>query len=365
MRLEPPVCDTMNKRFLIFVSLSLCRGFFVLLTGIFFFSSHVVAQGGGATRVQGRLDDTILHVDKYGVYVPKRVFYWDSTLSKQKVDALIKAAERLRNKRATIVYSAQDDLERDRHPLVADIVPSKDEGASPGLSNSREAHPSTVEPAAPTAPAASTAPVASTASTSPSAPTAPDASSRQAHHPPDAVTAPGSATAPRPVRQETSIKEPATGAADPVQELLFHRKGEESRATSSPAAAFSRDRVRAFVQQLLALNERKDLAAILLYYGDQVDYYDRGVVTRDYIRRDMGYYFRNWDSIRSTLDGDVVTIVTDEPDVRILKYVSSYAVENSKKALSGRTENIWKVRRVGEEWKIIDVKQQRVVSETQ
>jgi len=50
-----------------------------------------------------------------------------------------------------------------------------------------------------------------------------------------------------------------------------------------------------------------------------------------------GYYFNNWDTIATSLDGDVAMIVIDQPDLRIAKFVSSFAVRNSKKALAGKT----------------------------
>ncbi|MCE5245117.1 MAG: hypothetical protein LLF99_18150, partial [Desulfobacteraceae bacterium] len=116
------------------------------------------------------------------------------------------------------------------------------------------------------------------------------------------------------------------------------------------------------VRRILSLNERKDVTATLSHYADQVNYYDRGNVDRDYIRKDMGYYFRNWDTIHSALEGEVVMIVTGEPDMRIVKFVSAYTVQNAKRTATGRTENIWKVKRINSDLKIVDVKQ-RIIRE--
>lgn len=113
----------------------------------------------------------------------------------------------------------------------------------------------------------------------------------------------------------------------------------------------------AFVRRVLEVNGKKDLAAAASLYADQVDYYDRGMVNRDYVLRDLRYYYRNWDELTTSLEGDVVMIVLDQPEVRIAKFISSYSVRNDRKSLEGRTENIWKVRKINGSLKLIDVKQ--------
>jgi hypothetical protein len=80
-------------------------------------------------------------------------------------------------------------------------------------------------------------------------------------------------------------------------------------------------------------------------------------VNQDFIRKDKGYYFRNWDKIKSTIEGDIVLIVIDQPDLKIAKFNSRFLVENSKNTVSGRAENVWKIQRIGNELKIVDEKQ--------
>jgi hypothetical protein len=127
----------------------------------------------------------------------------------------------------------------------------------------------------------------------------------------------------------------------------------------------SKQEITALVEHLLNLNEKKDLGSIMSHYADQVDYYDRGVVDRDYIRKDMGYYFRNWEKVRSTLDGNIVLIVTEQQNERIVKFVSSFSVRNSKKSITGKTENIWRVQKIGNQIRIAGVKQRVLYSEAQ
>ena len=80
-------------------------------------------------------------------------------------------------------------------------------------------------------------------------------------------------------------------------------------------------------------------------------------MNKDFIRKDKGYYFRNWDRISSSIDGDIVLIVIDQPDLRIAKFNSRFLVENAKSKVAGRAENVWKIQKVGNELKIVDEKQ--------
>jgi hypothetical protein len=55
------------------------------------------------------------------------------------------------------------------------------------------------------------------------------------------------------------------------------------------------------------------------------------------------------------MDGDVV-MTGFEPDVRIVKFISSFSVKNEKKSITGKTENIWTIQRINDELRLIDVK---------
>ena len=87
-----------------------------------------------------------------------------------------------------------------------------------------------------------------------------------------------------------------------------------------------------------------------------MDYYDRGIVSRDKVIQDLKYYFRNWAEIDTRMDGDVA-MAGFEPEVRIAKFISSFSVKNEKKSITGKSENIWTIQRINGELRLIDVKQ--------
>jgi hypothetical protein len=143
--------------------------------------------------------------------------------------------------------------------------------------------------------------------------------------------------------------------AEPAPEHAAPQEVKQSLKTGQ-SDPITRDEVSAFVRRLLYLNGRKDLAAVAPFYADKVDYYDRGIVSRDKVIQDLKYYFRNWAEIDTRLDGDVV-MAGFEPQVRIVKFISSFSVKNEKKAITGKTENIWRIQRINGELRLIDVKQ--------
>jgi len=274
------------------------------------------AEGLAADPPPGKtiqqLETTVVHVDQYGVYAPNLIFYWDPGMNKQKVATLTRVARQLRNNDVGITYSTVSDLTKDRRPILVDLAAVKRE-------------------------AASSAP----------APPAPGPG------PPKSAVPEEEAPTPTPAEPE-----PAPGSEEPappkpqVETLPDTRK-----PMPSPFTSITRAEVAIFVRQCLEATQNKDLERALACYADQVNYYSKGTVNRDFLRRDKGYYFRNWDRIRTSLDGDIVLIVIDQPDLKIAKFNSRFFVENARNTVSGRAENIWKIQKIGNELKIVDEKQ--------
>jgi hypothetical protein len=282
-----------------------------------FFIAFLMATGPGPfaadsqpSRTQKQIEVTIIHVDKYGIYAPNLVFYWDPVMNKQKVAALTGIAEQLRNKNAVITYASTSDIPRDKRPVLVDIAAFKRE----------------IPLASDTAP--------------PIEPSGPSPAGSD-------KGGPG-----QPKEGLKSEKEEAV-VQKPKKEIEL---GQAKPVSTSPPT-ISRAEVTNFVHHCIDAARSKDLDRSLGCYGEQVDYYSKGTVDKDFIRKDKGYYFRNWDRISSSIDGDVVLIVIDQPDLRIAKFNSRFQVENAKSKVSGRAENVWKIQKIGNELKIVDEKQ--------
>ncbi len=263
-----------------------------LLGGFLCQGGFCFAAGSEPARNTGQIEAVVIQVDEWAVYAPNLVFYFDTQMDKRKIEILRKAADQLRNKKALIAYSSTGDPGKDKRILLLDIVPA---GEKPNV----------------------------------------EKPGREAAKPPGDPLVPAEPKGP-----------PKQAALQAVN---------QSAKTGEPHPV-TKEEVSAFVRRLLYLNGRKDLAAVAPFYADKVDYYDRGVVSRDKILEDLKYYFRNWADIDTRLDGDVV-MAGFEPEVRIVKFICSFSVKNEKESMTGKTENIWTIQRINGELRLIDVKQ--------
>ncbi len=288
------------------------------------------ADDSPAPGLPNETDVTIIQVDKYGVYVPNKVYYWSPEMSKQRVAELTAAAQKLRNRKAHIAFATAGDAGKDKRLFIVDITtahePSK-QAASAGAPPKHDA--------------------AQAQAQAPEGSSPPEAGVKPPEEKPGMQTA--SVTPPEPPRRPEAIP-----------------PGEAVRQPMPPASEgpITKEEARRLVSDIMELSQNKDLDNILLHYADLVDYYNRGSVNLEYIKRDMRYYFRNWDTIRCSVDDDVSLTDSDRPGVKTVRFTSSFYVENSKKYVIGSTDNTWKVERINGQLKIVDQKQEIISSET-
>ncbi len=284
-----------------------------IFVAIFFWAGFLcqggfcLAAGSEPAGYAGQIEAKVIHVDEYAVYVPNLIFYFDTQMDKARIETLKRVANQLRNKKALITYSSTGDLRKDKHLVLSDIV-------APGQKPN------------------------------------PEKPAREAAKPPaDAQGKPAqNLSAEKASPSEIVPAEPARKQAAPKEVKQSLQAGQPDPIT--------REEISAFVRRLLYLNGRKDLAGVAPFYADKVDYYDRGIVSRDKVIQDLKYYFRNWTEIDTRLEGDVL-MTGFEPEIRIVKFITSFSVKNEKKSIAGKTENIWMIQRINGELRLIDVKQ--------
>jgi hypothetical protein len=81
-----------------------------------------------------------------------------------------------------------------------------------------------------------------------------------------------------------------------------------SRTTSNPAEPTTTaviDQIKQFVAEHCRKTERCDCDGVLSDYASRVDYFDHGVVAKDFIARDCSAYVKAWPEIRLQLTGAV------------------------------------------------------------
>jgi len=236
------------------------RVFVALFLGVGFVcgGGFCFAAGSEPVRNVSQIEAVVIHVDEWAVYVPNLIFYFDPQMDKRKIENLKRVADQLRNKKALITYSSLEESGKDNHALLSDIVPA---GEKPN----------------------------------------PEKQVNEAAKPSRDVQGKAAPKVSEVYQQEISPVETAPKQAA-LQEAKQSRK-------SGPSDPVTQEEISAFVRRLLYLNGKKDLQAIAPFYADKVDYYDRGIVSRDKVLQDLKYYFQNWARIETRLDGDVLPVI--------------------------------------------------------
>jgi hypothetical protein len=114
-----------------------------------------------------------------------------------------------------------------------------------------------------------------------------------------------------------------------------------------------------FIESFIAAGESEsDYLAELPFYAEKVDYFENGVVTRDFILRDIEKYVTRWPERRYWIDGSIRTaIVKQGKDIAEVRFRLNYAVQNSKKAVRGICDDVLLIRDASSNPKIIAIKE--------
>ena len=106
----------------------------------------------------------------------------------------------------------------------------------------------------------------------------------------------------------------------------------------------------------LTAAEKQDLDYVLSFYGDQVDYYESGVVNKGFIREDKSAYFKKWSEIKSAIVGEP-KINLHADGIFVVNFKTRWMVRNDRQTVSGTADNTWKLRDTNGGLKIIHEKQ--------
>ena len=89
--------------------------------------------------------------------------------------------------------------------------------------------------------------------------------------------------------------------------------------------------VESFIRSRLQTEASHDIDRILGNYADRVNYWDNGVVDRDFIRKDKATYFERWPVTREEIEGPIN--VTRSGDDWIARFKTRFRVENPAKGV--------------------------------
>jgi TIR domain len=145
-------------------------------------------------------------------------------------------------------------------------------------------------------------------------------------------TTPVEPTPPReaagPERRETPAQPPPRQA----QDALVPPPDAARPPATADTASLGDVRVKAFVMDYIAAQNRANAAELLQFYADKVDYFDQIGVGKDFILKDKQGYYRRWPEVENRLTSEVgIERSQGERTVRV-SYTIRYRVNNPSRA---------------------------------
>ena len=121
----------------------------------------------------------------------------------------------------------------------------------------------------------------------------------------------------------------------------------------------SRERLRDYVAGFILAGLDPQVGAEMEFFGDQVDYFDDGMIGREKIRRDLERYDRRWPERRFWLAGEVN--VEPRPDSLLrVTFPLRFELRNGSKHVSGKVMKTLLVEVMGEDLNIVGVSEKRI-----
>jgi peptidoglycan hydrolase-like protein with peptidoglycan-binding domain len=126
-----------------------------------------------------------------------------------------------------------------------------------------------------------------------------------------------------------------------------------------PVLVLSKERLRDYVGAFVLAGLDPRIGAELEFFGDRVDYYNRGTLRRQEIRADLESYARKWPERRFWLAGDVAVQPQADSRVRVT-FPLRYEVRNGARRSSGTVRKTLHLEVVGDDLEIVAVNERKM-----
>ena len=143
------------------------------------------------------------------------------------------------------------------------------------------------------------------------------------------------------------------------QDREFLRQTTSSQPTEQTNQSFDvslTDQIRDFIAGFVVAGITSDIEPELQFYADEADYYDSGLVGKDFIRNDILRYNQKWPVRQYWLEGDV-RILDTEADSISVQFQIRYVVQNQQKEGRGTAIKTLKLRKIQDGLEIISVRE--------
>jgi hypothetical protein len=134
-----------------------------------------------------------------------------------------------------------------------------------------------------------------------------------------------------------------------------------ARARAVPnTPALSDARVKAFVDEFIAAENRANAEELLRFYADRVDYFEKKGVGRDFILKDKKSYYRRWPEVENRLASEIKVDQSYGDDSALVTYTINYRVNSPTRGAtaSGAARDELMLRLVNGEPTIVAQRQQ-------
>ena len=177
--------------------------------------------------------------------------------------------------------------------------------------------------------------------------------------PAPATTSESSATRPEPWRelrqQDKEFLKELNSAHPPTTQPT-----QPTQPTQTDGQALQADlleQIRDFIAGFVVVGIDENVEAELQFYAPKANYYDSGVVTRDFIGRDIRRYNQKWPTRRYWLVGDIRVLNDPQADPLEVQYRIKYAVKNQEQERTGTAVKTVKLQKTSSGFEITSVRE--------
>ena len=117
------------------------------------------------------------------------------------------------------------------------------------------------------------------------------------------------------------------------------------------------EQIRDFIAGFVVVGIDENVEAELQFYAPKANYYDSGVVTRDFIGRDIRRYNQKWPTRRYWLVGDIRVLNDPQADPLEVQYRIKYAVKNQEQERTGTAVKTVKLQKTSSGFEITSVRE--------
>jgi len=153
-----------------------------------------------------------------------------------------------------------------------------------------------------------------------------------------------------------------------LSSLLAEEKTQQQVAQTAPPTVFfesekatqpegSTPDLKKFVRDFVTSGNYSDAGVEASFYAEQVDYFDDGNVSKDFVVSDIRTYNQRWSKRGYRVDGEpAIQVVDGERDIVRAVVTISFWVSNLRKSVKGSCENVILIQDASSNPKVISVK---------